>query len=103
LEKIYGHPPIMTVLPYMAGAFAVLVLWSIIGGVTTKGARQEIEVRGRLNVSLLTHKVASGDATFAEKVMISIMTLCGAFISLPFIFASAILGGLAYAVVQVVK
>ncbi len=90
----------MSALVYIIGVFVCLIIWSIIGGITQRGAQREIAVRGLSGVGMTTIKVAEGVATTSDKFGIAVITVIGSLMSIPFILVSGVFGGLIYVVVH---
>jgi hypothetical protein len=88
----------MIFFAYFFGVLLVLIITSSALAVTQAGARAQIEARGFTQVSLVTHKIANGSATFADKFGVVLMTIFGAFLSPLWLISSAIVGGLLYAI-----
>ena len=93
----------MSAIFYIVGVFILQVIWSIVGGVTQRGAQQEISVRGITGVGLNTIKVAEGSATLGEKIGIAVTTILGSLLSIPFMIVSCVLGGLIFFGVELVR
>ncbi len=72
------------------------MIWSASSAITPKGAREEINARGVANVSLVTHKIANGTASFGDKIGIVLTTVIGAFFSPMWLIAASIIGTILY-------
>ena len=89
---------------FFAYQFGILLFFISVSSailVTRAGARGQIETRGVTSVSLVTHKIADGSATFVEKLSVVALTAFGAFISPLWLISSGILGGVLYAIFDV--
>jgi hypothetical protein len=87
---------------YMLGVLLFFIVGSSLLAVTRFGARGEIGARGAANVSLVTHKNASGSATFGDKLLVVLMTVFGAFLSPLWLVTSALVGGILYFIFEII-
>jgi hypothetical protein len=87
---------------YMLGVLLFFIVGSSLLAVTRFGARGEIGARGAANVSLVTHKIANGSATFGDKLLVVLMTAFGAFLSPLWLGSSALIGGILYVVFEII-
>jgi hypothetical protein len=87
---------------YMLGVLLFFIVGSSLLAVTRFGARGEIGARGAANVSLVTHKIASGSATFGDKLLVVLMTVFGAFLSPLWLVTSALVGGILYFIFEII-